>query len=348
MTSVYLRYFETAPDWKTRRCKFCGQSYSIATATGNLGRHFNNRHPGYDKTDENVTSSAPMPTAPATTATVTSTKQFLEVFKSMREDVRATLEQKVLLDICHVPYPCTGSEIYQSPMKQSECHTLKEDLDVQKMGPFCFIPCARTLSLIIDDALRTTKPVIAKMEAVVSKNEEMLDNRMLNAAEKNIVHNYLEPLYKVVTEMCRHPPTIEMVVVYMDHIYDTIPTRQLPDWLKNAAEDIVKKLTSYNNQVCNIIYMTAILDPRAKCELIPKDLNSENNLEEATAHFVNSTRYPRLSSMARDFLAVQATSVKPEEMEKQRFSEIDCERLMEMAAAAAADISTTGIDKKPK
>ena len=34
MTSVYLKYFETAPDGKTRRCKFCGQSYSIATATG--------------------------------------------------------------------------------------------------------------------------------------------------------------------------------------------------------------------------------------------------------------------------------------------------------------------------
>lgn len=34
MTSVYLRYFETALDGKSRRCKFCGQNYSIATATG--------------------------------------------------------------------------------------------------------------------------------------------------------------------------------------------------------------------------------------------------------------------------------------------------------------------------
>lgn len=34
MTSVYLKFFETAPDGKSRRCKFCGQSYSIATATG--------------------------------------------------------------------------------------------------------------------------------------------------------------------------------------------------------------------------------------------------------------------------------------------------------------------------
>lgn len=36
MTSVYLKFFETAADGKSRRCKFCGQSYSIATATGNF------------------------------------------------------------------------------------------------------------------------------------------------------------------------------------------------------------------------------------------------------------------------------------------------------------------------
>lgn len=41
MTSLYLKYFETASDGKTRRCKFCKQSYSIATATGilNLRKH---------------------------------------------------------------------------------------------------------------------------------------------------------------------------------------------------------------------------------------------------------------------------------------------------------------------
>ncbi|XP_017974031.1 PREDICTED: zinc finger BED domain-containing protein DAYSLEEPER isoform X2 [Theobroma cacao] len=626
MTSVYLKYFETAPDGKTRRCKFCGQSYSIATATGNLGRHLSNRHPGYDKTGDVVTtSSVPQPTTPVIKKSqpqgraaqvdydhlnwllikwlilaslppstleekwLANSFKFLnpsiqlwpgekykavfrEVFRSMREDVRVSLEQvsskvsvtldfwtsyeqifymsvtcqwidenwsfqKVLLDICQVPYPCTGSEIYNTLFKVLKmynienkvlscthdnsqnaihaCHTLKEDLDGQKVGPFCYIPCAaRTLSLIIDDALRTTKPVIAKvrefvqelnasldisedfiqlttayqegswqfpldasarwsgnyqmldlvhkagksMDAVVRKNEEILGSRiLLNVAEKNvanIVHNYLEPFYKVINEICvNNPPTIGMVIVYMDHISDTIATRQTPDWLKSAAEDMAKKLRSYNNQVCNIfIYMTAILDPRIKCELIPEGLNSENYLEEARAHFmrnyytshfssmtsgysaqdiedggsvsfaeeiarkkrrasmsnvadeltqylsespaptktdvlewwkVNSTRYPRLSAMARDFLAVQATSVKPEELfcskgdeiDKQRFcmphdstqailcikswtqgglklkyksSEIDYERLMELAAAAAADNISAGFDKKQK
>lgn len=48
------------------------------------------------------------------------------------------------------------------------CHTLKEDLDGQKVAPFCYIPCAaRALNLIIDDGLRTTKPVISKIREFV-------------------------------------------------------------------------------------------------------------------------------------------------------------------------------------
>ncbi|KAJ0047602.1 hypothetical protein Pint_16395 [Pistacia integerrima] len=628
MTSVYLKFFETAPDGKSRRCKFCGQSYSIATATGNLGRHLANRHPGYDKAGDTVTSSAPQPVTtvvkksqpqgkapqvdydhlnwllikwlilasfpPSTVEEkwLANSFKFLnpsiqlwpgekykavlcEVFRSMREDIRASLEQvsskvsitldfwtsyeqifymsvtcqwideswsfrKVLLDICHIPYPCADSEIFHSLVKVLKtynienrvlscthdnspnavhaCHSLKEEFDTQKVGPFCYIPCAaRTLNLIIDDGLRTTKPLISRirefalelnestdfsddfvqfstayregswkfpldtsvrwsgnyqmldivhkagktMDAVIRKHDETLGSRMLlSSAEKNVVsvvHGYLEPFYKTTNNMCTNKmPTIGLVLFFMDHISEMITvcreSRHSSDWLKNAAEDMAKKARSYNSQVCNIFtYMTAILDPRIKCELIPENLNTENYLEEARAHFVrnystshfssmtsgygaqemedggsvsfaeeiarkkrrgsissatdeltqylseppapiptdvlewwkvNSTRYPRLSVMARDFLAVQATSVAPEELfcskgdeiDKQRFcmphdstqailcirswtlggmkfkyrsTEIDYERLMELAAVAS-DNNASGSDKKQK
>ncbi|KAF5468970.1 hypothetical protein F2P56_013076 [Juglans regia] len=629
MTSVYLKFFETAPDGKSRRCKFCGQSYSIATATGNLGRHLSNRHPGYDKSGgDAVSNSAPQPitvskksqpqgkvpqvdydhlnwllikwlivaSLPPSTLEekwLANSYKFLnasiqlwpgekykavfrEVFRSMQEDVRASLEhisskfsitldfwtsyeqiyymsvtcqwidenwsfQKVLLDICHIPHPCGDAEIYHSLVKvikmynienrvlscphdnsqsaMHACHTLKEHLDGQKVGPFCYIPCAaRTLNLIIDDGLRATKSVISKirefvlelnassemsedfiqlttayqegswkppldasarwsgnyqmldivrkasksMDAVIRKYEETLGNRMaLTSTEKNVVsimHQYLEPFYKTTTNICTNKvPTIGLVLFFMDHISETIAvcreSRHSPDWLKNAAEDMAIKARNYNNQVCNIFtYMTAILDPRIKGELIPESLSSDNYLEEARTHFmrnystthfpsmtsgysaqevedggsvsfaeeiarkkrrasmstatdeltqylseppapiptdvlewwkVNSTRYPRLSVMARDFLTVQATSVAPEdlfcskgdEIEKQRFcmphdsaqallcirswtqggiklkfksTEIDYERLMELAAAASADNSNAGSEKKQK
>uniref|UniRef100_A0A5B6ZQB3 Putative zinc finger BED domain-containing protein DAYSLEEPER n=1 Tax=Davidia involucrata TaxID=16924 RepID=A0A5B6ZQB3_DAVIN len=628
MTSVYLKFFETASDGKSRRCKFCGQSYSIATATGNLGRHLSNRHPGYDKSGDAVTNPAPQPSSvvkkpqsqpktpqvdldhlnwllikwlilaslPSSTLEekwLANSFKFLnpsiqlwpgekfqavfrEVFRSMREDVRATLEQvsykvsitldfwtsyeqifymsvtcqwidenwsfqRVLLDICHIPCPCGGAEIYHtlvkvlkmynienrvlscthdnSPNAVHACHTLKEDMDSLKVEPFCYVPCAaRTLNSIINDGLRTTKSVISKirefvlemnasleifedfiqfttayqegswkfpldasarwsgnyqmldvvrkasksMETVIRKYEETLGSRMLlNSAEKNavnIMHAYLDPFYKTTNNICTNKvPTIGLVLFFMDHISETIAacrdSRHSPDWLKNAAEDMATKARNYNEQVCNIFtYMTAILDPRIKVELIPESLNSENYLEEARTHFmrnystshfpsmtsgygahelddggsvsfaeeiarkkrratmssatdeltqylseppapiptdvldwwkVNSTRYPRLSVMARDFLAIQATSVAPEELfcskgdeiDKRRFSmphqstqallcirswtqggikvkykstEIDYERLMELAAAASADNNATGLDKKQK
>ncbi|XP_015883071.1 zinc finger BED domain-containing protein DAYSLEEPER isoform X1 [Ziziphus jujuba] len=628
MTSVYLKFFETAADGKSRRCKFCGQSYSIATATGNLGRHLSNRHPGYDKSGDVVANSTPQPITVAKkppsqgkaphvdydhlnwllikwlilASLPPSTLEekwlansykflnpsiqlwpsdqyravFLEVFRSMQEDIRASLVQvsskvsvtldfwtsyeqifymsvtchwidenwsfqRVLLDICHIPYPCGGAEIYHSLSEvlkmynienrvlscthdnsQSAihaCHSFKEDLDRQKAGPFCFIPCAaRTLSLIIDDGLRTTKPIISKirefvlglnasselsedfvrlttacqegswkfpldasarwsgnyqmldivrkagksMDAVIMKYKETLGSRMLlSSAEKNavsLVHEYLEPFYKTTNNICTNKvPTIGLVLFFMDHISEMIAacreTRHYPDWLKNSAEDMAKKARSYNNQVCNIFtYMTAILDPRIKVELIPESLNSENFLEEARTHFirnystshfpsmtggygaqeiedggsvsfaeeiarkkrrasmssatdeltqylseppapiptdvlewwkVNSTRYPRLSVMARDFLAVQATSLAPEEIfcgkgdeiVRQRFcmphnstqsllcirswilggmklkfksTEIDYERLMELATNAASDNGPVGPEKKQK
>ncbi|XP_012573533.1 zinc finger BED domain-containing protein DAYSLEEPER isoform X1 [Cicer arietinum] len=626
MTSVYLKFFETATDGKTRRCKFCGQTYSIATATGNLGRHLANRHPGYDKSVEAVSNSATRPTTvvkksqpqekanemdydhlnwllvrwlvlaslpPSTLEEkwLVNSYKFLnpsiqiwphdkyrtvldEVFRSMREDVRALLEQvsfklsitldfwtsfeqifymsvtcqwidknwsfqKLLLDICRIPYPCGGAEIYRCLVKvlkfynienrvlscthdnssgaMHACHTLKEDLDGQKIGPFCYIPCAaRTLNLIIDDGLRSVKQVISKIrefvielnassvisqdfiqistayqegtwkfpldvsarwsgnyqmldvvrkagksvDAVIRKYEETLGSRiLLGPSDKsvvNIMHQYLEPFYKTTNDICTSKvPTVGLVLFFMDHISETIATcresRPSPEWLKSAAEEMAKKARNYINQVCNIFtYMTAILDPRIKGELIPDSLNSQSFLEEARTHFIrnysvnhlslmssgynaqeiedggnvsfaeeiarkkrrtnmtsatdeltqylseapapiatdvlewwkiNSARYPRLSVMARDFLAVQATSVVPEELfcgkgdeiDKQRFcmqhdstqailcikswiqvgikfkfksTEIDYERLMELAAAT--DNSPAISEKKQK
>ncbi|KAL6281535.1 hypothetical protein ACE6H2_018416 [Prunus campanulata] len=622
MTSVYLKFFETAADGKSRRCKFCGQSYSIATATGNLGRHLSNRHPGYDKSGDVVTSSAPPPITvvrkhqpqskapqvdynhlnwllvkwlvlaslpPATLeekwlansykflnpsiqlwSSEEYRKTFHEVFRSMKEVVRASLEhvsskvsitlefwtsyeeiyymsvtchwidenwsfQKMMLDICHIPYPCGGAEIYHSLVKVLRLYNIENRvlscthdnsqssmhgyLDDQKVGPFCYIPCsAHVLNLIIDDGMRTTKPVISKirefamglnassemsedftqftaayqestwkmpldtstrwsgnyqmldivckasksMDAVIRKYETLGSRMLLSSAEKNAVnnvHRYLQPFYKTTNNMCTNKlPTVGLVLFFMDHISETIAacrdSHLYPDLLRNAAKEMAEKVRGYNNQVCNIIiYMTAVLDPRIKGELIPESLNAENFLDEARTHFirnystshfpsmtsgysaqeleegcnvsfaeeiarkkrranmssatdeltqylseppapiatdvlewwkVNSMRYPRLSLMARDFLAVQAVSVAPEELfcgkgdeiYKQRFcmphdstqallcirswlqggmklkyktTEIDFERLMELATTAAtADNSTPGSEKKQK
>lgn len=299
------------------------------------------------------------------------------------------------------------------------------------------------------------------METLVRKHEEQLGSRLLlNTVEKNVVnilHKYLEPFYKTINDICTSKLlTAGMALFFMDHISETILTckdsRQTPEWLKTAAEDMYAKAQYYSNQVCNaFVYMSAVLDPRIKVELIPEYLNLESYMEEARNHFirnysapyfssltnsytspqemeergnssfaeeiarkkrratmnsttdeltqylseppvpmqtdvldwwrVNSSRYPRLSLMARDFLAVQSTALLPEhifcskgdEIDRKRSSiaqydtqallcvnswmqngiklkhkstEIDCERIMELQAVSAAESSSRRFDKK--
>ncbi|OVA19764.1 HAT dimerization domain [Macleaya cordata] len=175
----------------------------------------------------------------------------VEVFRSMREDVRASLEHasskvsvtldiwtsyeqisymsitghwidenwslhKVLLDISHIPYPCVGADIYHTLVKVLKmynidnrvlscthdnsqnafhaCHTLKEDLDGRKTGSFCYIPCAaRTLNLIIEDGLRTAKPVISKIREFVLEMNTSLE---ISEDFKQITAAYQEGSWK--------------------------------------------------------------------------------------------------------------------------------------------------------
>ncbi|CAN6465595.1 unnamed protein product [Victoria cruziana] len=232
------------------------------------------------------------------------------------------------------------------------------------------------------------------MDAVIIKHEKVLGRNQMTSAEKMVVdrtQRYLEPFHKTTNNLCASKfPTIGLVLFFMDNIAEMISTcrdsRYEQEWLKAAAVDMGNKALNYSSQVYNMYtYISAILDPRIKGELVPVDLNNERHLEAArnlflmsysSGHFttisngygsqeneeggnsvvsfaeeiarkrrrvsmnnatdeltqylseppapmptdildwwkVNSTRYPRLSVMARDYLAIQPTSVPPDNL----------------------------------
>ncbi|MQL84291.1 hypothetical protein Taro_016793 [Colocasia esculenta] len=574
MTSFYLKFFETASDGKSRKCKFCKQSYSISTATGNLRRHLNHHHPGYDRQGDATQQvsqpaavvakkpqpqvkpvpmdfdhlnllaikwliGASLPPSMIEDEVLTNLFRFLnssvklwsrervqsmtlDVFKSMREDVRASIEHinskvsialdfwtsceqifymsvkaywidenwslhKALLDVSPISYPCGGPEIFHNLLKTLKmfnvekrilsctldssldnsqpaihaCLALKEELDARKV-PFCYIPCAaQTLNLIIEDGLKTLRPMLTRvrefvremnasseiaqdfrqvavayqegswkfpldtsphwtgdyamldivrkapnsMDIVIRKHEEALSgkNLLLNSTEKSLInfwHSNFEPFYKITTNLCTCKlRTIGLILFFMDHVFEIISAfrdscRQ--EWLKTAADDMAERARNFSSIVYNsFTYMAAVLDPRIKKDLIPENLNSDKNLEEARSHFsrhystgqfpsmangyntqdndaissvsfaeeiarkrrrlsstaatdeltqylseppapiatdvldwwkVNSARYPRLSVMARDFLAVQGTSVEPDELFSSKGDDVQRQR----------------------
>lgn len=232
------------------------------------------------------------------------------------------------------------------------------------------------------------------MESTIKKHEETFSSRnlLLSTTEKsaiNTLHSYLEPFYKITTNLSTSKvSTVGLALFFMDHVFELIGScrdscRQ--EWLKTVADDMAKRVRSFCTQAHNTFTFTAaILDPRIKKELIPENLNSEKNLEEARSYFMryypssqfpvttngfgtqeimdednivsfaeeiarkrrrasmnsaadelsqflseptlpiatdvldwwrlNSMRYPRLSVMARDFLAIQGTSAEPDEL----------------------------------
>lgn len=235
------------------------------------------------------------------------------------------------------------------------------------------------------------------MDSTIKKYEDTFKSRnlLLSSTEKsviNILHSYLEPFYKITTNLSTSKvPTVGLVLFFMDHVFEIISScrdTSRQDWLKSVADDMAKRARSFCTQAYNLFtFIAAILDPRIKKELIPENLNSEKNLEEARNYFtryypnisssqfpvmatgfsaqeitdegnvvsfaeeiarkrrracmnttadelsqflsesplpiatdvldwwkLNSTRYPRLSTMARDYLAVQGTSVEPDEL----------------------------------
>lgn len=394
MKSLYLRFFETALDGKSRICRLCRKSYCMTTATGNLGKHLNNRHPGYHQLPEGVSftnqstieatmlnrsrkphvpvraraqaqpqvqsqsqvqdqAQPKLRSQPKTKATVDidhvnwlllrwlisaslppSTLEdnmlidsckylsssvrlwpkekvqevIIEVFRSMKEDVKETLQcitsrlsvtldfwtsyekivymsvkchwidenwvsQNVLLDVCRIPYPSTGSEVFQvlmdvlvmynidsrilacthnnSQHSIHACHELARQLKTRDL-PFCYIPCAaRTLKTIIEAGLENVKPILSKIREFIlhiHSNQEMMEDfkhwtevyqegswklPFDHSANWNSDYNMLDVVKKA-------PNAIENTIKKVEEIF--VPR----DWVLTTAEkSVIDVLHSY-------------------------------------------------------------------------------------------------------
>ncbi|GAA0155960.1 hypothetical protein LIER_13566 [Lithospermum erythrorhizon] len=160
---------------------------------------------------------------------------------------------------------------------------------------------------MLDIACKANK----SMETIILKNDESLGSRMLlSTEEKNdvkILHEFLDPFCKTINNICTSKIlTIGLVLFFMDHITEMIDDRKDlpddPDWLKTAAEKMSIKANNYNEQACNVFtYMTTILDPRIKKELIADRLNTDDYLVEAKNYFMRNYSANPFSSVSNSY-----------------------------------------------
>ncbi|GKU95054.1 hypothetical protein SLEP1_g8462 [Rubroshorea leprosula] len=290
-TSVYLKCFETAPDGKSRRCKFCGQSYSIATATGNLGRHLINRHQEYEKgwgarllSLVQLHSLSPVrPRNLDHKEKHSRGKVVSKLLQNFEPSVQLWLGEK---------YAAVFQEVFRS------------------MCFLIFVECLSLRSEIYNSLVKFLKAYLEKARA-------------------HFMRNYYTSHYSSMSGGYSAQETEDGGSV---SFAEEIARKKRRASMSNATDELTHYLS----------------EPPAP---IQKDV-----LEWWK---VNSTRHPLLSVMVREFLAVQATSVMPEELFcskghgpkggiELKSTGIDYDRLMELAAAMTAENSSTGFDKKQK
>ncbi|KAM1295884.1 hypothetical protein ACFX1Q_016574 [Malus domestica] len=107
--------------------------------------------------------------------------------------------------------------------------------------------------------------------------------------------------------VCKASKSMDAVIRKDSHLY--------PESLRNAAKEMAEKVSGYNNQFAEDIArkkrrasMSSATDELTQCLSDPPAPLATDVLEWWK---VNSMRYPQLSLMALDFLAVQAVSVAP-------------------------------------
>ncbi|KAE8665532.1 Actin binding-like protein [Hibiscus syriacus] len=231
---------------------------------------------------------------------------FREVSRSMREDVRVGMGMD---DVLRTVKPII-SKIREFVQEMSA------SVDISKG----FVQLAATYQegswqfplMLQQGGVAITKCLILftrykagnSMDVVRKKKDMPRSGMFLNVMEKNVVniiHDYLEHFYKVINEICVNNGYSAQDIDNGGSVSFTEETARKKR--RSRMSNATYELTQYLSE-----------------SPTPTKVNILKWWK------VNSTHYPRLSTMTRDFLTVQATSMKPEELLCSKGDEIDKQR----------------------
>ncbi|RRT83765.1 hypothetical protein B296_00001221 [Ensete ventricosum] len=290
MTSLYLKFFETSPDGKSRRCKFCKQSYSITTATGKCHLMLPFLQFAFIFNDPRVAPNAMDSTI----------KKHEETFSS-RNLLLSTTEKSVVNILLS----------YLEPF-----HKITTNISTSK------VPTVGLVLFFMDHVFELISSCrdSCRQEWLKSVADDMAKRARSFCTQAYNFYNFmaaiLDPRIKkeLIPENLNSEKNLEEARSYFTRYY---PINQFPI----MANGFGTHDTTDEENVVSFAEEIARKRRRASMSTAADELSqflSEPPLPIATDILdwwkVNSTRYPRLSVMARDYLAVQGTSVEPDEL----------------------------------
>src|SRR5436190_1350872 len=132
------------------------------------------------------------------------------------------------------------------------------------------------------DAFLENKAII---NAMVSLNNNF-ENLSLNENEWKEIRlfcDFLKPFFDFTVEMSGSEyPTLGMLLLFLDYLLDHLDAiiqnkkSQIPTWIKDIAKAMKQKFDALSNNLDNTAsYLTLLLDPRYKAQIIPNNIDIE-------------------------------------------------------------------------
>ncbi|CAG8843292.1 23545_t:CDS:2, partial [Gigaspora margarita] len=295
-------------DNKSVLCSICKSKFSITTATGNLCKHLDSRHPGWEANkpipSQQLLTFIPKDTisnqilTPAQKAkfsmlvaewivsdtlpfSVVSSQSFATMIRYLNanidlpsRDVIKSIIQKaftnILLDICMLPHPHTGEEINAKLCSVFAAFNITDK-----------ILCATTDGGANMD-FKELGQTVGEGEST-HKIPQDVSTHWNNETNLQVTIQFLKPFYETTNVFSGSTyTTLGISILLIDDIVENVSAciqdSTSPEFLKTATIQISEKIQKYTNEIYNkMAFIAAILDPQIKLELMPTDMNNEAN-----------------------------------------------------------------------
>ena len=173
-------------------------------------------------------------------------------------------------------------EIRKSPKKEQELSTLAKNQNIKYKKLIRDVKTRWNSTYSMLDAFLENKAII---NAMVSLNNNF-ENLSLNENEWKEIRlfcDFLKPFFDFTVEMSGSEyPTLGMLLLFLDYLLDHLNAiiqdkkSQIPTWIKDIAKVMKQKFDTLSNNLDNTAsYLTLLLDPRYKTQIVPNNFDIE-------------------------------------------------------------------------
>ena len=185
-------------------------------------------------------------------------------------------------------------EIRKSSKKEQELISLAQNLKLKYKKLIRDVKTRWNSTYSMLESFLENKVII---NAIVSVNNEFEELGLTENEWKEIklFCDFLKPFFEFTVAMFGSEyPTFGMLLLFLDYLLDHLNTTiqdnepQLPTWIKDIARTMKQKFDSLSDNLNNsAAYLTLILDPRYKTQIIPNNLDVEIAKSILTTEFTS-------------------------------------------------------------